>query len=147
MALLAARHLDFRHVAKTNRLSHDSWAQKAVADVLALLGTKPAEWVNIYEIVNRDSEGIEGRGWATGATIKNFKRTAKQAEKCQKCLENKPFCFFTNAFRDRPDRPLRHLSGKRIAIIGAASASEKAAGGDRQNSLAHFGLRQQNARI
>jgi hypothetical protein len=51
---------------------------QAVADVLALLGTKPADWVNlyrIYEIVQDDCGGIVKRGWATDATIRNFKHT------------------------------------------------------------------------
>jgi hypothetical protein len=56
---------------------------KAVGDVLTLLGTKPADWVNLYrlyEIVENDSGGIERRGWATRATIRNFKHTANHPE-------------------------------------------------------------------
>lgn len=51
----------------------------AVANVLSVLGTQPAQWVNlyrVYEIVGEDSGGIERRGWATAATLRNFKHTA-----------------------------------------------------------------------
>ena len=56
---------------------------KAVGNVLSLLGTKPADWVNLYrlyEIVEKDSGGIERRGWATGSTIRNFKHTANHPD-------------------------------------------------------------------
>jgi len=56
---------------------------KAVANVLSLLGTKSADWVNlyrVYEIVDGDSGGIERRGWATASTIRNFKHTANHPE-------------------------------------------------------------------
>ena len=56
---------------------------KAVATVLSLLGTKTADWVNlyrIYEIVDEDSGGIERRRWATKTTIRNFKHTANHPE-------------------------------------------------------------------
>jgi hypothetical protein len=48
---------------------------KAVADVLCLIGTKPSDWVNlyrVYEIVKEDSGGIERRGWATEAAIRAY---------------------------------------------------------------------------
>ena len=59
--------------------SHDD----AVADVLALLGTKPPDWVNlyrIYEIVNKDCGGIVDKGWASANIITNFKHTANHPE-------------------------------------------------------------------
>ena len=64
-------------------LETDRWADLArrdpdVAEALAIFGSQPHDWVNlykVYEIVNRRAD-IVGDGWASTKAIDRFKRTA-----------------------------------------------------------------------
>ena len=64
-------------------LETDRWAELArrdpdVAEALAIFGSQPHDWVNlykVYEIVNRRAD-IVGEGWGSTKAIDRFKRTA-----------------------------------------------------------------------
>ena len=83
----------------------------AVADVLALLGTKSPDWVNlyrIYEIVEKDCGGIVDKGWASKETIKNFKHTANHPESAG--LDSRHGRMST----DPPKKPMLLLEAKAL---------------------------------